>query len=1064
MERQRLESETSGTPPPSTPARPAWNRGSSASAAKHPSTTPAGPPPPSSSGHTSHSFTPSGQPPFRRSESYAGPGSHGLKSSTNHPFGSPSPASRGRTSPLFRGGRTSPAQRGRAKEDAIMEEDPRETEHDGHHDHDHDHDDLMDDGDGDEFGLGPRSRPASRPGSSRNPLLSPSRPRSRASTMGGSPVRSPAKSRLGKDHHHRLDIRGVAKSIVSSTRPAKLHESDELILETERILNQLGESDGTDEDLVNASEALQTIWDHDFNPVVDFIGPGEDASPLAKADYVASLLLQLHHPPPYNAQSQFNSKSSRRLSTLASSVLQAYAPNRKTPIPKVLIDWLDERHDPSTAEYQTMKAMGGDYSSFPGFWEVIFACVIRGKLNDVVDFLSNANFAVAYSASMDGYSEAGYEGAHLEATNLVASEAIKVLESCPAYMNDDWDIKGNDWMLFRRTVAQAIEDLKHFAEEDRADEDLGYSTRSEGFSYAAASRRAESRVPFEVYESFVIFYDLLLGKPEEIIETSFDWLEATICLTAWWDGEDEEEPITRDSLVKARKAHRGRQSDVTPTQAYIKRLGQSLARVLAEAEKSDFEDKGLSINSNNPVEIALACIFEDNIEGVVGIMRGWSMTLTNAVVEIGGTGHWLGELSSPSQNLMSGFDKSDLMVLSFGQTERKGIKKDDILQKYADLLFSRTNVGPAEGWELAIMVLGRMDRADKANHKISEILDRLPLSSTERVDKILGICNRLALNELANTTAERYANSLAETSYNYGSALLYYARAHNAKKIREVLDLLISLCLIHSTAYPAVSDLDERLQSLIAAPKQTLSHLARTDLEAAKLLQNYLSGYATLRKFYDLRDEAVVAKQAGMKPAHRPLQRKRLAAQALLALINSAADGIRGGLYDPDVDNVIQVDGLLTLLGEALPFVNPNNAIPVLKSADLDILLRAVEDVQTAPSLVYAQCEEHLSAALRAAHGGGGGGEMQQQPRSLRKSVRDLGASAFSLVGSSTEGSGVLVGGSEGGSGVLGKVDVERGWDWRKGLGRGQGGKDVCRVLRLGLARQVAFEWMGGEE
>lgn len=83
----------------------------------------------------------------------------------------------------------------------------------------------------------------------------------------------------------------------------------------------------------------------------------------------------------------------------------------------------------------------------------------------------------------------------------------------------------------------------------------------------------------------------------------------------------------------------------------------------------------------------------------------------------------------------------------------------------------------------------------------------------------------------------------------------------------------------------------------------------------------YLTGYASLRKFYDLRDEEVNLKQ-GEKPSLRPFARKKAATTALLAVINSAADNIHGGLYDPESEAIVQVDGLLTLLGEALPFVN----------------------------------------------------------------------------------------------------------------------------------------------
>lgn len=96
--------------------------------------------------------------------------------------------------------------------------------------------------------------------------------------------------------------------------------------------------------------------------------------------------------------------------------------------------------------------------------------------------------------------------------------------------------------------------------------------------------------------------------------------------------------------------------------------------------------------------------------------------------------------------------------------------------------------------------------------------------------------------------------------------------------------------------------------------------MAGVDEEAAGILQFYFSGYATLRRYYETRDEAIGLKE-GQRPRFKPLARRRAAAQALVAVISSAADSIYGGLYDPDRDSAVQVDGLLALLGEALPFV-----------------------------------------------------------------------------------------------------------------------------------------------
>lgn len=136
-----------------------------------------------------------------------------------------------------------------------------------------------------------------------------------------------------------------------------------------------------------------------------------------------------------------------------------------------------------------------------------------------------------------------------------------------------------------------------------------------------------------------------------------------------------------------------------------------------------------------------------------------------------------------------------------------------------------------------------------------------------------------------------------------------------------MLRALVAHCLVKSIAYPPLTELDTSLMKLITSPKKSLTELASLDSAAAELLSNYLSGYATIRQFYDLRDEEVLLKE-GEKPAHRPMARKRTAANALAVIISSAASSIRGGLYDPEVETVVQVDVLLPLLGEALVFVN----------------------------------------------------------------------------------------------------------------------------------------------
>lgn len=168
---------------------------------------------------------------------------------------------------------------------------------------------------------------------------------------------------------------------------------------------------------------------------------------------------------------------------------------------------------------------------------------------------------------------------------------------------------------------------------------------------------------------------------------------------------------------------------------------------------------------------------------------------------------------------------------------------------------------------------------------------------------------------------QRYANSLAESTHSYGQAIVYYARARSIQQLRNTLDLLISMSLVQSAAYPPTSQLDAQLDKLLNDQRQALNQLARIDVEAAQLIANHLSGYATLRRFYDLRDENEDnddSRRSGL----RPFARKREAAKAVVALIESAADTIRGGLYDSEIAAVVQVDTLLALLGEALPLMN----------------------------------------------------------------------------------------------------------------------------------------------
>ena len=246
--------------------------------------------------------------------------------------------------------------------------------------------------------------------------------------------------------------------------------------------------------------------------------------------------------------------------------------------------------------------------------------------------------------------------------------------------------------------------------------------------------------------------------------------------------------------------------------------------------------------------------------------------------------------------------------------------------------------------------------------------------------------------------------------------------------------------------------MDNHLARLISSPKNALTEMSKVDFEAAQLLHKMLSGYATLRKFYDLRDEETKL-SAGQKPKLGAVARKREAASALLAVITSSDDNIRGGLYDEARGAVVSVDFLLALLGEATVFVNQPQ--PSITPSQIDTLLKAIEDLQTVPSRIYAACNEFFNTVSASTQGLKGSSPMDL----LKKSTSNVsGTSSFSLVGSSMLASQLQR--SIGNSGVLVKANVKRGWDWRKGLTTNTTGENILQMLRLGLAKDLARAWI----
>ncbi|KAK1016732.1 hypothetical protein LTR54_003411 [Friedmanniomyces endolithicus] len=986
----------------------------------NPSTTPAGPPP---SHLTQPSTTPVGPPPrssfFTSSKSYTGKNTFGKRGAT--------PGRRGFVVPS-----SSP---------------PLEEEDDDEEDVDVEEDDAM--GDVQEY--------------ARDQAPSPEKSAFMSSIM--SAPRGLKRSRNGQVREQvGSDFASIARGLTGHTPSAAFTEPDDMLLHQEVILSRMenGRNMGAAQE---AATQLTRLWAQHADSATKEgkLGPESDDA-FTKANYLTTLLLQIHHPHRLNAQQAPRTQNS--------SAVTKHGSDNTCTIPRALLDWLDIYHNPFPDEFHAISQNSPSPSDHDRFWDAIYASLVRGRFQQSIALFRNAGWEHAYTAEEDSQPD-GYSQRQLENIEEVAEHAARLIESCPAVRYDEWDVKGSDWKIFRQRVRQALKDLERFAGEEE-DEDAGLSKQGENvFSMSAATKRAESKVPWSIFTNLKLSYDILLGSADEITDASQDWLEACIYATAWWDGEEDGTGLVvlnKGSLRKSITAgQRPREVDLSPIAAYRNRLADAFAYV------TDTDEPLFVPETMDPIHVGLGCVLSNGIESVVRLLRTWSLPITAGLVEVAALAGWLPQARPRSRELLEqGFSSEDLMVLSHGpgggQREQLGeLVRDDVLSEYAgalagkDVLHSSDGKSERDGWELAVAVLGRLDDEIEGERNIGELLDQIELSDEARVDKILIACQELELVEQARGIAERYADTLASTTRSYGPALLYLARARSPAKLKSTLGLLASLCLIHSSAYPAPADLDPQLASLLSGPRNALVALACIDSDAANLLASHLSGYATLRRFYQLRDQSQesVEEQGTL----RPLARAREAAKALLAVLASASDCICGGLFDPDTESVLPVDGVLALLGELLPLLGRRKR--VFSQEQVFFLLRVVEDFASAPSRVREDAEEMLGACLGAyrEEGGSASGTLRKSRSDLARSSASagLGGSTWDMLASSTMAT------SRSGEKAA-AVEVARGWDWRKGLEsigttvgeEGAAGRDVIMMVRTALAQEAAEGWTGG--
>jgi Nup85 Nucleoporin len=877
---------------------------------------------------------------------------------------------------------------------------------------------------------------------------------------------------------HQLPRRGkpdvlpnIARDLANRTRPASLTESDQMILQTEDIMTELHRQVSNARDDVDViqgvlavrSLGLMRLWNTCAPPEQNFgegIGPASGANALQNATYLSSLLLALRHPPLLNPSAGAAGRG------LGSKALMA--PARPMPIPKILLDWLNRYHLSYNDLFDAVRSTRPNSTAHEQFWDLAFGMLVRGQVSHVTQLFSEADFQHAASALDDGEDESGYHGAQLQAVQSAVYRARELLRACPA-TRGDWQMDSSEWDLFRKKVSS---ELEHLAANGGAedDEDLmsdGFQAEHFGLQKTGrllprSAQAAQRQLPRSIYQNLKVFYGIMLGRADEIIAQSQDWLEATAALTIWWDGTEDMSIATWS--INVSRAQRPNDTQRTED-LYLARLSASFLCVTDPEYEDSFQ-----INSLSPLEVGLASVLQGNIEGILGALRTFSVVISSAVAEIGSLAGWL----EPSRTSNApGLDQEDLMLLSYG-VRSHDITKDDILLQYARQLFDRQEIfddeDAREGWELAISIASRVNDSQLATETITKFLDRIHLDSQDRLDKLLSLCSSLGLEAEARKVSERFADHLAANTTLYGPALLCYARSHAPGKIRQLVDVLVSYSLVQSAAYPPTSELDNDLRILVENPKRPLSKLNDVDAEAAGMLQFYLAGYACLRRFYNLRDEDVNAKAEGRTATTKPPARKRAAAKALIAVINSAADCIYGGLYDAKRESAIQVDGLLTLLGEFTACVGQQDK-RVLTAAQMYDVLAAIEDLQTVNKRVYEAIEDCLTAAIRNYKGSAPPSPRTMLKKSVSSGTTDSSRFSFSMVGSGTTaggGGGSGGGKSIGSSGVLvqGDEKVERGWDWRRRFAdRESGGaSDVLAYLRRSIAQDLALAELEEDE
>lgn len=553
-----------------------------------------------------------------------------------------------------------------------------------------------------------------------------------------------------------FNFASVAKDLFDQMGYAKITEPADVIIPTEDVVSRLfdegvgaeDDEERLDDSLATAAEQLvDAIWEphaaalprsnqeHEAK-----VGPGLNEPDFEKAAWIAAMVFRIHHTAPLRDQ---------------------FGGSQTVALPLVLFKWQDDYHDPSRDQIDSIRNHRPCPAAHSLFWQGVYMSLIRGNLEAAASLLRKADWERVKKGTR---AEQAYTGQVLSNINRVVEDVCSVMDICPGMRDENWDIRSSDWTLFRIKAKAAKENLINFAEgKDRPHRPANRFGDSEFGSSATTltglARKAESRLPWDIYEALQSLYSILVGEADAITAAAQDWCEATVGLFGWWDdGHNSRKLGVSFSRSQSLAAQPAGDDD------WLDRLALSFRAAM----DSDFH-----FNTIDPVEVCIACTFESNVEGIIGFLRAWSLPIASAVAEIASLGRWL-PASENDLIDMQQFDKEDLDVFGFnqsaGQADKDGIK-DATLIRYArglnDIkqLSGRvakksgvTTTVTREGWELAVQVVGRMDDAGRSEELVNEllqnILDQLEPDSQATVNKMWALLNDLGMINFAEDTAE----------------------------------------------------------------------------------------------------------------------------------------------------------------------------------------------------------------------------------------------------------------------------------------------------------------------